>query len=180
MEQNQANGSSNDTIDLFSLLGKIASHWYYFVLSIGFFGVMAYFYNLYAEKYYEVGASIYVKDRSVGSSEAGELLNDNVEKNTGKIALSNEIGKLTSYSLIKSTLEQLNFGISYYNVESFWPGFIRDSWLNEMGSFPFRIEIDSASYQLLTSPIYIEAISDTKYRVYAENSEANLFNFETY
>ena len=179
MEQNQANGSSNDTIDLFSLLGKIASHWYYFVLSIGFFGVMAYFYNLYAEKYYEVGASIYVKDRSVGSSEAGELLNDNVEKNTGKIALSNEIGKLTSYSLIKSTLEQLNFGISYYNVESFWPGFIRDSWLNEMGSFPFRIEIDSASYQLLTSPIYIEAISDTKYRVYAENSEANLFNFET-
>jgi capsular exopolysaccharide synthesis family protein len=179
MEQNQVNGSSNDTIDLFSLLGKIASHWYYFVLSIGFFGVMAYFYNLYAEKYYEVAASIYVKDRAIGSAEAGEMVNDNIQNTGTVIALSNEIGKLTSYSLIKSALEELDLGITYYNVESFWPDFIRESWLNEMSSFPFRIELDSAANQLVNTPVFIRALSDTRYEVYATDDEANILNFET-
>lgn len=179
MEQNTHRGANNnETIDLISLIRKIGSNWYYFMLSIGLFGLLTFLYNQYAEKYYEVGASIYVKDRAIGSSETGELIRDNVEKGAGKIALSNEIGKLTSYSLINSTLDKLDFGLSYYNVESFWPEFVRNSWLNEMGSFPFTIEMDSSSTQLVASPIYIKQISDTRYQVYASKDEANLFNFE--
>lgn len=179
MEQNHNNNRQNDTLDIFSLLGKIASKWYLFVLSIGLFVAAAYVYNSYTEKSYEIGASIYVKGRAIGSAEAGELVNDNLKNEGVALALSNEIGKLTSFSLIKAALEELDYGMAYYNVESFWPDFMKEMWLKEINSFPFVVDLDSTANQLIGTPVYIKAISDSKYHVYASSDEANILKFET-
>ncbi|WPP50272.1 GumC family protein [Catalinimonas niigatensis] len=178
MEQNQ-NNHQNEGIDVFTLLSKIASKWYLFVLSIGLFVYAAYIYNTYTEKFHEIGASIYVKGTAIGSKEAGEIVNDDLTDEGVTLALSNEIGKLTSYSLIKSALEELDFGKTYYHVESFWPEFIREFWLKEITSFPFEVKLDSSANQSVNTPIYIKAISDSKFQVHIVDDEANILNFET-
>ncbi|GEM_PF-888449 len=179
MEKAKSTNNQNQTIDLFALLGKMLKHWYYFVISLGFCLAIAAVFAIFGEKKFEVGATILLKDREVGSTETGELFNDAPNEGKG-IALTNEIGKLKSYSLIKSALERLDFGITYYNVENFWPGFMREGWLNEIyTSFPYEIQIDSGQLQAVNTPIFIEAISDTQYRITANNDEANAVAFAT-
>ncbi len=177
--KSSGNTNNNDTIDIGDLLKKIASKWYYFLLSLAVFGGIALVYVQFAEKKYEVASSIYVKNMDVGSVEAGQLITPNPKEAGGSfVALTNEISKLTSYSLIKSTMEQLNYGMSYYNVETFWPNFMRESWLNEIGEFPFQITIDSAAHQMVNTPIFIKLLPDDKVHIYAAKGEGFAYNFE--
>ncbi|MEQ9441031.1 MAG: polysaccharide biosynthesis tyrosine autokinase [Cyclobacteriaceae bacterium] len=179
MEKAKNPNNQNTTIDLFSLLGKMLKRWYLFATSLAICLSIAVVYVMFAEKKFEVGATVLLKDREVGSSETGELLNNNPDAGKG-IALTNEIGKLTSYSMVKAALERLDFGITYYNVEGFWPGFMREDWLNEIyTSFPYEIHLDSSQFQLVNTPIFIEAISETQYRITATSDEANAVAFET-
>lgn len=174
-----ASPNNNDTIDITDLLKKIASKWYYFVLSLVICGAIAAVYAIYAEKKYEVASSIYVKGSDVGSLEAGQLVSPNSEKaGPSAIALTNEMSKLTSYSLIKDAVEDLDFGMTYYHVEAFWPTFMRESWLKEIyKAFPYEVKIDSSANQIVNTPIFISAISDDKVRIYAKDDETNAHNF---
>jgi capsular exopolysaccharide synthesis family protein len=179
MEKAKQPNSQPQTIDLFALLRSMLKHWYYFVISLGLCLAIGAVFVIFGEKKFEVGATIYVEERDMGSTGPDDIVAN--APNDGKgIALTNEIGKLTSYSLIKSALERLDFGITYYNVESFWPSFMREDWLNEIyTSFPYEVRIDSSQFQLVNTPIFIEAISDTQYRVTAVNEEANGVAFAT-
>lgn len=173
------NKNNNDTIDVMELLRKVVSKWYYFVLSLFICGALAFAYVQYADKKFEVASSIYVKGMDVGSLETGQLIAPNAKEMGGNaVALTNEIGKLTSYSLIKAAVEDLGFGITYYNVESFWPTFIREDWLNEIyNSFPYEVKIDSSANQLVNTPIFITALPGNKVRIYAKDDEASAHNF---
>lgn len=175
------NTNNNDTIDISTLLQKIASKWYYFALSIIVCGALAFAYVLYAEKYYNVAASIYVKRANVGSVEAGELLAPTEKKGFDAVALSNEIGKLTSFSLVKAALQPLNYEISYYNVENFWPKFLRESWLKEIddNAYPYTVKIDSSANQVVNTPIFITSLPGDKVRIYAKDDETNAYNFSS-
>lgn len=168
---NQKN--NNDTIDIVDLVKKIAAKWYLFLISIVICGGLAFAYLKFAEKKYPIASSIYVKNVDLGSKEPIELIGSGAEQGGGSaIALTNEITKITSYSLIKSALEDLNLGISYYNVESFWPNFMREGWLNEIGdAFPYTVSIDSSKNQLVNTPIFISPVSDSQVRIYASRSE---------
>ncbi|MEM6844671.1 MAG: polysaccharide biosynthesis tyrosine autokinase [Bacteroidota bacterium] len=179
MERAKSTNNQNQTIDLFSLLGKMAKKWYYFAISLGFCLAIAAVFVIFGEKKFEIGATVYVEERDLGSQRADGLVAGGPNEGQG-IALTNEIGKLTSYSLIKSALERLDFGITYYNVEGFWPSFMREDWLNEIyTSFPYEVQIDSSQFQAVNTPIFIEAISDTQYRIVASNDEANALAFAT-
>nr|WKN34681.1 polysaccharide biosynthesis tyrosine autokinase [Tunicatimonas sp. TK19036] len=170
--------NQNQTIDIFALLGKMVRRWYFFAISLAITISIALIYVMFAEQKYEVGSTIYLKSKDSGSEETTDLLNNSPKDGPSGIALTNEIGKLSSYSLIKSALERLDFGITYYNVESFWPGFMREDWLNETySSFPYEIKIDSSQLQLVNVPIFIEAISETEYKVTAKNDEVNAVAF---
>lgn len=169
---NQKN--NNDTIDIVDLVKKIGAKWHIFLISLLICGGLAFAYLKFAEQKYPIAASIYVKGVDVGSKEAGELIGPGAERGGGSaIALTNEITKITSYSAVKAALEGLNFGISYYNVEGFWPDFMREGWLNEIGggAFPYTVSIDSSKNQLMNTPIFISPVSDNQVRIYASKSE---------
>lgn len=169
--------------DLLPLLYKIKSKWYWFALSCLFFLTIAIVYSNFAEKRYAVQGSILFEDRERGSTEVGELLDDRNQtaaRDEGKIALTNEIAKLTSDKMISKALEDLNFKVSYFTVEKFWPDFMRENWLNERyNDFPVKVKIDSAAFQLTGVPIYVSFVSEDVVKVEAHAEEVRAYNFAT-
>ncbi len=174
---------NEDTLELRPLLQKVQAHWYYFAISLILLLTLAYVYNQYSQRKYRADATIILEDRNIGSMSANELVNPESgnEKSMGdKISLGNEISKLTSYNMVRSALEELDFNVTYYTVEKFWPGFIQNSWLNEKyGNFPFKVILDSTALQITEVPIYVTILPDNRLHIKAEASEASAYNFST-
>jgi len=169
--------------DILPLLYKIKTKWYWFALSCLFFLAIAIVYSKFAEKRYAVQGSILFEARERGSTEVDELLDDRGQANSrdeGKIALTNEIAKLTSERMIGAAIDGLGFDVSYYTTEKFWPGFLKEKWMNERyEDFPIQVSIDSSQFQLVGVPIHVSFVSEDVVKIEAHAEEVRAFNFET-
>ena len=132
--------SQEETIDIKALILKYAQYWYYFVLSILFFGCIAFLNNRYTVPEYSVSTTLLIRDDNNTQLGAENLL-EGLELFSGKKNLKNEIVILKSYSLSEKVIKELNLGISYYQH-----GFLQT---NEMfGNSPFNVRVDSSHLQL--------------------------------
>jgi len=129
-----------ETIDIKALILKYAQYWYYFVLSVLFFGCIAFLNNRYTVPEYSVSTTLLIRDDNNTQLGAENLL-EGLEMFSGKKNLKNEIVILSSYSLSEKVIEELNLGISYYQH-----GFLQTNEL--FGNSPFNIEVDSSHLQL--------------------------------
>ncbi len=174
---------SEDGFDLSPLFFKIKNKWYWFALSLLLFMGVAYVYNTYTESRYLVAAKLLFEDVEVGSTSIGRELDDTPRTGRSaerRITLTNEIAKLVSDNTIRYALEDLDFNVSYYTVEGFWPSMVRDSWLNEKyNDFPFEITLDKEAPQLVGVPIYVKIISENQVQITAEADEASVVDFST-
>ena len=172
-----------ESLNLMPLLFKIRLKWYWFAISLLLFMGVAYVYNTYTESQYVVNARILFEDVEVGSTTIGEELDDSPKYGKSaerRIALSNEIAKLVSDNTIRNALEGLDFNVSYYTVEQFWPDFVKDSWLNEKyHDFPFEITLDTTKPQLVGVPIYVKIVSENQVQISVEADEASVIDFST-
>ncbi len=170
-----------ESINLMPLLFKIRSKWYWFAASLLLFLGTAYVYATYTESRYLISAKILFEDVEVGSTSIDRELDDSPKSGRGaerRIALSNELAKLVSDNTVRSAINQLDFNVSYYTVEKFWPPFLQNSWLNEKyHDFPFTVAIDTSKPQLVGLPIYVEIVSENQVRISAEADEATLVDF---
>ena len=132
--------SQEETIDIKALILKFAHYWYYFVLSILFFGCIAFLNNRYTVPEYSVSTTLLIRDDNNTQLGAENLL-EGLELFSGKKNLKNEIVILSSYSLFEKVIEELNLGISYYQH-----GFLQSNEL--FGNSPFKVEVDSSHLQL--------------------------------
>jgi len=132
--------SQGETIDIKALILKFAQYWYYFVLSILFFGCIAFLSNRYTVPEYTVSTTLLIRDDNNTQLGAENLL-EGLELFSGKKNLKNEIVILSSYSLFEKVIEELNLGISYYQH-----GFLQSNEL--FGNSPFKVEVDSSHLQL--------------------------------
>ena len=132
--------SQEETIDIKALILKFAQYWYYFVLSILFFGCIAFLNNRYTVAEYSVSTTLLIRDDNNTQLGAENLL-EGLEMFSGKKNLKNEIVILSSYSLFEKVIEELSLGISYYQH-----GFLQTNEL--FGNSPFKVEVDSSHLQL--------------------------------
>ena len=170
-----------ESINLMPLLFKIRSKWYWFAASLLLFLGVAYVYASYTESQYLVNAKILFEDVEVGSTSIDRELDDSPRSGRSaerKITLTDELAKLVSDNTVRSAINQLDFNVSYYTVEKFWPSFLQNSWLNEKyHDFPFAVTLDSSKPQLVGLPIYAEIVSENQVRISAEADEATLVDF---
>jgi len=132
--------SQEETIDIKALILKYAQYWYYFVLSILFFGCIAFLNNRYTVPEYSVSTTLLIRDDNNTQLGAENLL-EGLELFSGKKNLKNEIVILKSYSLSEKVIKELNLGVSYYQH-----GFLQT---NEMfGNSPFNVRVDSSHLQI--------------------------------
>ena len=112
METNQIQ-KKEDTIDIKALILKYTQYWYYFLISIGFFGCIAYLINKYTTPEYSVSTTLLIRDDNNTQLGAENLL-EGLEMFSGRKNLKNEIIILNSYSITEKVIKELGLGLSYF------------------------------------------------------------------
>ncbi len=160
-------------LNLAGLGKKIWEKKFLFAASIILCVGIAYIYGKIVPPIYAVKTTLLIdssgNSRKLGDSkyvEGGVGLID-MEKN-----LSNEMGILTSYSLMEKTVRDLDFQVSYYY----------GTWYKEReayGYFPFEVELIDSSAQLFGARFYVEILSDQRYRLSISSKEFDVSNPST-
>ena len=173
--------SKEDNIDLAAVLAMAKAHWYYFAISLILFLGLAFLYNRYAQPAYEVSATLLFDDIRAGSTEVDVLMegeNNSYRKPDNYLRVENEVSIIKTENLILQVVDQLDFNVTYYKTEKFWPNFMETTWLKEVGDgFPLVIVLDSTANQVTNTPIKIEPVSSGQVRIILEADEASLYNF---
>ncbi|MEN7550565.1 polysaccharide biosynthesis tyrosine autokinase [Rapidithrix thailandica] len=103
---------AEETINTRDIINKIINRWYYFAVSIPLFITLAFIYNRYSKSVYSVHATILVKDE--GKSGLGGDFLEGLDLFKSQRNISNEIGILSSFTLVHRTIKELDFKISYF------------------------------------------------------------------
>ncbi|HYG41210.1 MAG TPA: polysaccharide biosynthesis tyrosine autokinase [Cytophagales bacterium] len=172
------NKSQENSIDIKYLLFKVTRKWYVVVLCLVISLVAAYIYLQTTTDIYRVKASLFLDNESKGSKQVEELLNAMDMMGKG-VKMEDEVGLITSTTMVERTLEKLDFDVSYFQV--------KDSWINTFSEVsteeiykdaPFTVILDKKSNQIINVPVYINIVSDELYELKVDGEDVNLFNFQ--
>ena len=137
---NQDQQQEEKTIDIKALALKYAQYWYYFLLSILFFGSIAFLYNRFTVPEYSVSTTLLIRDDN-NTQLGAENLIEGLELFSGKKNITNEIIILKSYSITEKVIKELGLGLSYFQH-----GFFQTNELFERS--PFIVTLDSTHNQI--------------------------------
>ena len=160
--------SPGDGIDIKALFFKLLDKWYFFVISLIICICVAYIKNRTSQRIYMVNATLKM---NVGSSGAGEIL-DAVGLEEKNVNIEDEIIVMKSTDFIRETLNQLDFGISYFSHGDLV------SKERYKKSFPISVKIDSSSNQLAGIPIYVNILSDQEYELKIKGENLKVYHFD--
>jgi capsular exopolysaccharide synthesis family protein len=162
--------NSQQEVNLKLFLQKVYNHKWFLILSICTCVAIAFAYILVATPKYQASTSILIdpsgNNRVLGGSkyiEGGVSLIE-MEKN-----LYNEIGIIKSFSLIRQTVEDLGFNISYYSK----------NWLKireHYKYFPFEITLLENEAQIINVPFEVEILDNNKFKLSIEVTKFNVLN----
>ena len=160
--------SQEETIDIKALILKYAQYWYYFLLSILFFGSIAFLNNRYTVPEYSVSTTLLIRDDNNTQLGAENLL-EGLELFSGKKNLKNEIVILKSYSLSEKVIRELNLGISYYQH-----GFLQTNEL--FRNSPFKIRVDSSHLQITGINFQLKPINNKEFTLSLSTENQHPYN----
>ena len=153
------NPYGEDTIDIKALLGRFLKRWYYFVIGVGLFGAFGVYKVYTAEKIYAVKAKAILGDPNKAGQAEKE---DYVDLFDDQSTVDDKIGVITSYNLIRETVNRLPIGISYFSKE---PLRRREVFTGA----PYQVTIDSTHEQLVGLQIFaIRTGNQVKFRAEGE------------
>jgi capsular exopolysaccharide synthesis family protein len=162
----------DEKVNIKALIQKLTSRWYYFLIALLIMVPLAYTYTEFADKMYQVRASILLNAQVKNGMDSEKFLKG-MELLTSHTEIEDEIGILKSYNQVGSTLQKLDFGISYFEKQNFRTF---ERYGNE---YPFKVEMDSSVNQIVNVPIYIKRTSTKTYSVHVAAKNAGTYNFYT-
>ena len=159
----------DEKINIKSIILKILSKWYYFLVASMITLPLAYLYIQLAPVKYEIKSSILLKGED---TKGPENFMKGMELLSSQIELEDEIGILQSFATVSQTVNTLDFGISYFAEKNFktWELYDRK---------PFTIVLDSSANQVVGIPIYIKRISSSKCLISASQENVGIYNLVT-
>ena len=172
----------DNTIDFKALLAEIKKKFYYFLISLILLVGVAVIYNQFAEKKYQANASLLISKQELGSSQASEMMTPLEQKYIERnIGMRDEISKVTSNDIVRETVKNLDYGVSYYTVESFWPEFVQPYWLNEKYQrLPFTINLDSSNLQPVGVLFKAKVQGDGSLLITAKEEEVSIYDYQRF
>lgn len=163
-------------IDVKIISRKLMRNWYWFALSIIICLGAGFYYLAITSNEYLVASTLQLKNQGLadkGSSQ--EKFLNGFELLSSDSELHDEIGVLTSYSTIKQSLENLGHEVDYYQYPKIF-GETGKKFAKPIYPAPFRVHLDTASWQLMYTPIHISFLEGQMYHVKIETKE----NMPTY
>lgn len=170
MKTNQVDRQKPSEINLRDFLTRVWRYKFLYLLSIIFFTALGIAYIKWVPPIYEVDTSLLIdtksNTRAMGESQLvdGSVRLIETEKN-----LFNEMNILQSVDLIKSTLEDLNYQVSYHTRKNI----IHREHYKE---FPFTVELVSGANQLLNTPVFLTITTNDSYKISVDAPEYQVFN----
>ncbi len=153
-ENNKPIYQEEETIDLKGIIVKVISYWYLFLAGFLIALAVAYTYNRYTPKVYQVSASLYIKEDKM-TLDPTSMMTGLTFKSSNNI--SNEIGILQSFTMKERTLNELEF----FNVSYFNTGRVSTSELYT--KTPFLVELDYDTVQTVGIKYMINFIDNNRY-----------------
>jgi len=157
---NSSDNTQGNIIDVKKLIYKIASKWFWLVISLFIAFSIAYFINKYTDPVYNTSATILLtdKDNALVSGVENIIEEMGLFKKTRKKVVENEVGILESYTLNSCAIKELNFRVSYFAI-----GRIRTPEI--YNTSPFVVNLDTTFEQLENHPVNITILSDKEYKL---------------
>nr|WP_321451490.1 polysaccharide biosynthesis tyrosine autokinase [uncultured Carboxylicivirga sp.] len=172
MNNPQQNNSKDQYLDLRRVVGIVRKKWYYYVIAIVDFILLAFVLGKVIAPTYEVSSSIYIKENTgLQSQKATEFL-QSFQLFDQKRAFQNEMLILKSTPLIIQTVEQLNLEVEYYQTSNL----IEKEVYTDA---PFVVLYDSSHVQAIDVKFSLEFLSDGKFNIEADGNEVNVINYNT-
>lgn len=166
--QNMPQYQEEDSIDLKSIIIKIISYWYLFVIGVIVALVIGYTYNRYTPKVYQNSATVYIKEDKMGIDPTSMMTGLTFKSS---INIDNEIAILQSFSLKERTLKELDF----FNVSYFATGRVATRELYK--STPFNVELNYDVNQTTGIKYDIEFLDNNQYRLRTKEGICQIFDY---
>ncbi|WP_176955912.1 GumC family protein [Catalinimonas alkaloidigena] len=144
---------------------KIIRKWYLLLGSLLLTLALAYVVILTTPEVYKVSSSMLVRDESATGN---QQFMEGIGLFEPQTKISDQTAMLTSFDIIRRTLEKLDFGVTYYKHDQF----IQHEIYKRR---PFDVELDSLSDQLIGVPIYVRFLSSNRYEISVEADEASVY-----
>jgi capsular exopolysaccharide synthesis family protein len=157
-----------ETIDLKALILNYSQYWYYFLVSILFFGFLAFLNNRYTVPEYSVSTTLLIRDDNNTQMGAENLL-EGLELFSGKKNIENEIIILNSYNISERVVKELDLGASYFQH-----GFFITNELYKTS--PIKVVIDSSHLQLVDINFLIEIIDNNEFKLIVNETDQYAFS----
>ena len=167
---NEENQIIEEKIDIKGLFFRYYSHWYYFLISIFIFSLIAIAYNRYTTPIYSVSSTILIRDDNNTQLGAENIL-EGMELFSGKTNINNEIVVLKSFSLINQVINDLSLGVSYYQH-----GFLQSNELFQ--NTPFIVQIDSNHQQITSDEFRIQIIDEKSFKLTCSIDDQHTYNIK--
>ncbi len=164
---------SSDTIDLRAIFGKIRSKWWWFLITVPLAMAVAVAYVKTTPKKFDVGAVMLLGNKKrTGFNENSEFIKG-TSYLSNSVDLEDNLAVLTSNKIMTSTLQRLDFGLTYFTTKYFLK--------QEQYAYPpFFVKLDSMAVQVIDIPIEVEVDRNARtYRVRAKGKNVRLYNVKT-
>jgi tyrosine-protein kinase Etk/Wzc len=113
-----------------------------------------------------------IEDKGTALRGSQNLFNGNGEYNQVR-NLDNDINSLNSFSLVSTTIKDLNLEVGYFAERKI---ILKKSHQIYLGS-PFTVSIDKSHIQPINVRIYIKIIDDKNYRIISSGDKVSLYNY---
>jgi tyrosine-protein kinase Etk/Wzc len=157
--ENFNNENKEQEINLKKIIYKVIGNWYFFVISLFVTLSIAFFVTKHTKSTYKINSSILIKDKEnamVGGVES--IIEELGFRRSRRKSVENEMVILKSYDLIYRTIQELDWGVSYYS-------FGRINTIERYKSSPYLVEFDTSFEQKAGLKVFINFLSDKKFRL---------------
>lgn len=147
-----------DPIDLRKYINKLAENWYWFVASLLVAFAGAYMVNRYAQPMYSLSSTLIFKEnRAMSGISGSEDIMKGINFSPAN-SISNEIMVLSSYSLNRQVIDNLNLRVSYYAIGRRG---IRETLIYPEP--PYFVLPDEGTRNLNNYPVMVTILNDSLY-----------------
>lgn len=152
---------------------KVASLKYLYIAMLIICLVLAFIYNRYASKVYEVSASLSPVENKTTSILGSQQLFSGLQSLETLNNIENDVTNLSSFALIYSTVTKMNLEVSYFMEARRILKQVHELYRNS----PFTVVIDKSHVQPVNAKIYISILDDASFRLTASEKKVSMYNY---
>lgn len=152
---------------------KVAALKYLYITILILCLAAAFLYNRFSPKVYEASASLSpVENKTTSMLSSNELFGGMQAIQTMK-NVENDLTNLSSFSLVYSTVSNMNLEVSYFMERLKFP----KQQTELFDSAPFKVNIDKSHIQPVNVRIYITVLDDNSFRLKIAQKNVSLYNY---